>query len=119
MPDRRRAGQAVDHLPAGKGIADEAKPAFGMESLAIERDDSGRLLAAVLKRVQAESCDRGGVRMTKNAEDTALLAQAVGVGIKRFIGQGHEVSIVHCHRTLALGCVSSSDRWSGLLSGAS
>ena len=24
--------------------------------------------------------------------------------------QRHEVSIVHCHRTLALGCVSSSDR---------
>jgi hypothetical protein len=22
--------------------------------------------------------------------------------------------IVHCHRTLALGCISSSDRWSGL-----
>ena len=51
--------------------------------------------------------------------DATLLAQAVGVGIKRFIGQGHEVSIVHCHRTLALGCVSSSDRWSRLLSGAS
>ncbi len=90
-----------------------------MKSLAIEGDDAGCLLAAMLKRVQAERCDGGGVRMTEDTEDATLLAQAVGVGIKRFIGQGHEVSIVHCHRTLALGCVSSSDRWSGLLSGAS
>ena len=89
-----------------------------MEAGAVERHDAGRLLAAVLKRVQAERCDGGGVRMTENAEDTALLAQAVGVGIKRFIGRGNEVSIIHCHRTLALGCVSS-DRWSGLPSGAS
>src|SRR4029079_9631821 len=72
----------------------------------------------MLKRVQAGCCDGGGVRMTENAEDTTLLAQAVGVRIERVIRRGHEVSVVHCHRTLALGCVTSSDRWSGL-SGAS
>src|SRR6185503_5322913 len=60
MPDRRISGQAVDHLTAGKGIADETKPAFGMKSLAIEGDDAGRLLAAMLKRVQAERCDGSG-----------------------------------------------------------
>jgi hypothetical protein len=119
MPNRRRAGQAVNHLAASKGITDETKPAFGMKSLAIEGNDAGCLLAAMLKRVQAERCDGSSVRMTENAEDATLLAQAVGVGIERFIRRGHEVSIVHCHRTLALGCVNSSDRWSGLPSGAS
>ena len=119
MADCRSARQAVNHLAASEGIADETKPALGMKSLAIERNDAGCLLAAMLKRVQAERCNGGGVRMTENAEDATLLAQAVGVGIERFMRQRHEVSIVHCHRTLALGCVSSSDRWSGLLSGAS
>src|SRR4029079_8735483 len=59
--------------------------------------------------------------MTENAEDATCLAQTVGVGIERFIGLRHEVSrrVVHCHRTLALGCVNNSDRWSGLVSGAS
>ena len=118
MPNCGRAGQAVDHLTAGKGVADETKPALGMKSLAIKGDDAGCLLAAMLKRVQAERCNGGGVRMTEDAEDATFLAQAVGVGIKRFIGRGNEVSIIHCHRTLALGCVSS-DRWSGLPSGAS
>ncbi len=119
MPDRRISGQAVDHLTAGKGIADETKPALGMKSLAIEGDNAGCFLAAMLKCVQAERCDGSSVRVTENAEDATLLAQAVGIGIECVIRQGDEVSIVHCHRTLALGCVSSSDRWSGLLSGAS
>src|ERR1044071_10404580 len=92
MPDRRGAGQAVDHLTAGKGIADETKPALGMKSLAIEGHDASRLLAAMLKRVQAECCDGSGVRMTEDAEDATLLAQSVGVRIERFVGQGHERS---------------------------
>src|SRR6185437_15232195 len=60
-----------------------------MKSLAIERNDAGCLLAAMLKRVQAERRDGGGVRMTENAEDATLLAQAVGVGIERFMRQRH------------------------------
>jgi hypothetical protein len=52
--------------------------------------------------------------MAENAKDTALLAQAVGIGVERFIGRRNEGLIVHCHRTLALGCINSSDRWSGL-----
>jgi hypothetical protein len=51
MPDCRRAGQAVDHLSASKGIADETKPALGMKALAIEGDDAGSFLTTVLKRV--------------------------------------------------------------------
>jgi len=29
VPDGRIAGEALDHLAAGEGVADEAEPAFG------------------------------------------------------------------------------------------
>ena len=40
---------------------DQAEPALGMEAFAVEGDDAGRLLPAVLQGVQAERGDRGGV----------------------------------------------------------
>src|SRR5215510_12619449 len=95
MSDRGRSRQAVNYLATGKGVADETKSAFRMKALAVERDDAGSLLAAMLKCVQAECSDGGGIRMTENAEDPTFLAQVVGVGIERFIGQGHEVLVVH------------------------
>ena len=82
MADRGRAGQAVDHLAAGEGVADEAHAALGMEALAVEGDDAGGLLAAVLERVQAERGDGGGVGMAEDAEDAAFLAQPVAVEIE-------------------------------------
>ena len=62
VADRGRAGQAVDHLAAGEVVADQAHAALGMEALAVEGDDAGGLLAAVLERVQAERRDGGGIR---------------------------------------------------------
>ncbi len=82
MADGRRAGQALDHLAAGEVVADQAHPPLGMESLAVEGDDAGRFLAAVLEGVQAERGDRGGVRMAEDAEDAALLAQPVAVKVE-------------------------------------
>ena len=82
MADGRHAGQALDHLAAGEVVADEAQPALGMEALAVERDDAGRLLAAVLQGVQAERGDGGGVRMAEDAEDAAFLAQPVAVEVE-------------------------------------
>ena len=79
MADRGGAGQAVDHLAAGEVVADEAHAALGVEALAVEGDDAGGLLAAVLERVQAERGDGGGVGMAEDAEHAALLAQPVGV----------------------------------------
>src|SRR5262245_23059905 len=79
MPDRDRAGQAVDHLAAGEALADEAHAALGMEALAVVGDDAGRFLAAMLERVQPERRDRGGVRVAEHAEDAALLTQPVVV----------------------------------------
>ena len=54
-----------------------------MEALAVEGDDAGGLLAAVLERVQAERGDGGGVGMAEDAEHAAFFAQAVEVGIGR------------------------------------
>ena len=52
-----------------------------MEALAVERDDAGGLLAAMLQGVQAERGDRGGVRMAEDAEHAAFLAQPVAVEV--------------------------------------
>ena len=48
MADRRHARQPFDHLAPREGVADEAEPALGMEVAAVEGDDAGRLLAAML-----------------------------------------------------------------------
>ena len=82
MADRRRAGQALDHFAAGEVVADQAEAALGMEALAVEGDDAGGFLAAMLQRVQAERGDGRGVGMAEDAEHAAFLAQPVGVGIE-------------------------------------
>ncbi len=74
MADRGIAGQALDHLAARKGVADQAEPAFGMKPVAVERDDAGGLLAAVLQGVQSERGDGGGVGVAEDAEHAAFLA---------------------------------------------
>ena len=66
---------------AGEMIADEALAALGMKALAVEGDDAGRLLAAVLQGVQAERDDRRRVGVAEDAEDAAFLVQAVLVQI--------------------------------------
>ena len=82
VADRGGAGQAVDHLAAGEVVADEAEAALGVETLAVEGDDAGGLLAAVLQGVQAERGDGGGVGVTEDAEHAAFLAQPVVVRVE-------------------------------------
>ncbi len=77
MPGRRSITSRLR-----KGVADQAEPALGMKPLAVEGDDAGRLLAAMLQGVQAERGDRGRIRMAENAEHAAFLAQPVGVQIE-------------------------------------
>ena len=89
VADRGGAGQAVDHLAAGEVVADQAHAALGVEALAVEGDDAGGLLAAVLKGVQAERGDGGGVGVAEDAEHAALLAQAIGIWIERLRVGGH------------------------------
>ena len=92
------AGQAVDHLAAGEGVADQAEAALGMEALAVEGDDAGGFLAAVLERVQAERGDGGGVGMAEDAEHAAFLAQPVGIRIEFGACRLHEVLRLLLHR---------------------
>jgi hypothetical protein len=63
-------------------VADEAEPALGMEAVAIEGDDAGGFLAAMLERMQPKRGDGGGVGVAENAEYAAFLAQAVGIHIE-------------------------------------
>jgi len=107
MADRRIAGQAVDYLPPRKGVGDQAEAAFGMEPMAVERDDAGSLLAAVLERVQAERGDGGGVRMAENAEDAAFLAQPVVVQAEVDANRRLQSwrRLFHCYQ-VPLGCAS-------------
>ena len=54
-----------------------------MEPLAVEGDDAGGFLAAVLKGVQAERGDRRRVRMAEYSEYPSFLAQPVAVKVDR------------------------------------
>src|SRR5262249_6825186 len=97
VADRDLTGQALDHLLARKGVADEAETPLGMKPAAVEGDDAGRLLAAVLKRMQAERGDRGGIGMAVDAEHAALLAQPVAVEVDVEAGVAR-VHGAHLHR---------------------
>jgi hypothetical protein len=48
-----------------------------MEMMAVEADDAGGLLAAMLERMQTEGGQGRGVGMIEDAEDAALLVQPV------------------------------------------
>ena len=45
-----------------------------MEAAAVERDDAGGFLAAMLERVQSECGDGGGLGVAEDAEHAAFLA---------------------------------------------
>ena len=77
VADRRGAGQRRDHPRVAEIVADQAQAAMRMEVVAVEADDAGRFLAAVLQRVQAERGHRGGVGHLPDAEDAALLVELV------------------------------------------
>ena len=63
-------------------VADQPQAALGVEPRAVEGDDAGGLLPAMLERMQPERDDRGGVRMAEYAEDAAFLAQPVVVEVE-------------------------------------
>ena len=96
VADGGGAGQAVDHLAAVEVVADQAEPALGVEALAVEGDDAGRLLAAVLERVQAQRGDGSGVGMVEDAEDAALLAQPVAFGVEGSMGASIRLIAASC-----------------------
>ena len=52
-----------------------------MEAFPIETDDAGRFLATMLQGMEAQGRDRCGVRVSVDAEDPALLVEAILVQI--------------------------------------
>ena len=81
VPDRRGALEALDGGAVREAVADEAELALGVEDAAVEGDDAGGFLAAVLQGVEAERDDRRGIRVAVDAEDAAFLAQGVAVEV--------------------------------------
>src|SRR3974390_601430 len=81
MPGGCRARQALDHVAAGKIVPRPSELALGVEARAVEGDDAGRFLAAMLQGVQAERGDRGCMGMVEYAEDPALLAQPIAIKV--------------------------------------
>ena len=55
-----------------------------MKARSVKGDDAGGLLAAMLKGVQAECGDGGGLGMAEDAEHAAFLAQRVAVEVGIF-----------------------------------
>ena len=82
MADGSAAHEPVDDRLLGEGVADQADMALDMELVAVEGDDPGRLLSAMLQRVQAERGDGGGILTPENAEDSAFVMEMI-VGLAR------------------------------------
>ncbi len=77
VTDRHIALEAVDDAGLVEVVADEAEATLGVELGAVIGDDAGRLLAAVLERVQAERGQGRGIGVPKNTEDPAFLAESI------------------------------------------
>ncbi len=105
MADRGMAGQALDDVALGEGVADQAEAALRVEAAAVIGDDAGGFLSAMLERMQSERGERGGVGMPEDSEHPAFLAQTVAhcVGIEiggRFLRHAHQQALTlvarHC-----------------------
>ena len=79
MADRGPPGQPRDHLFRAEIVADLAHAAMGAELLAVIGDDAGRLLSAMLQRVQAERRERRRLGVAIDPEHAAFLVQMIGV----------------------------------------
>ena len=93
VADRTGAGQRRDHSRVAKVVADQAETAMGMEMAAIEGDDAGQFLAAMLERVQAECGAGRGIGDVPDAENAALLVELVV--LRR--SQGHADTLLDPH----------------------
>src|SRR5262245_1469081 len=113
MPHCGCAGQAINHLTPGECISDQPKSSLGMETLAVERDNSSCFLTPMLERVQAKRGNRRRVGMAENAEYAAFLSQTVAVEIQL---HGHHVLrlllhvIAFCSPLVVLGAFLNAGR---------
>jgi len=77
MADGAVARQTVQRRRIGEMVTDEAHMAFGMETAIMVGNNAGGLLPAMLKGMQAQCCQCGGVFMAKYAKYAALFMQGV------------------------------------------
>jgi hypothetical protein len=73
------AAQLLDHRLLVEAVGDMAELAMGMEALAVEGDDTGRFLAAMLKGVEAENGVGGDFIDAVYAYNAALFLEMVVV----------------------------------------
>ena len=79
MADCSVTGQAVDHMFAGKMVADQTAGLVAVEMLAIEGHDAAGFLAAMLEGMQAQRGVGGRLAMAKNREYAALFVEFVEI----------------------------------------
>ena len=87
MADGDLARQLADDVVAVEIAGDMAHGAMGMIIGAVEGDDTGGFLAAMLERVEAERDEAGGAFGAPDSENAALLAELVVI---ERIGRQHE-----------------------------
>jgi hypothetical protein len=92
MTDRNAAGQAGERHRIGIVVTDEAHMALLIKALAVEGDDAGCFLSAMLKRMQAKRRERGGIGMSQNSENPAFFMQRISV--ERMVGR-EGMGLVH------------------------
>jgi hypothetical protein len=74
MTDSARPGQALDCSRLGEMISNQAKPAFGVEALPIEGNNTRRFLSAVLQSMKTKRSDCRCIRMAKNSKYAAFFS---------------------------------------------
>ena len=89
MADRRIALQLGDDRLLAEDVADQAGGAVVVEMSAVEGDDAGGFLAAMLQRMQAERGVGGGIGSAVDAEQRTFLVKLVEVVVEAFGGTGH------------------------------
>ena len=77
MADSGRTLEATDDGSLVEAVANEPEVPLGVELLPVVGDDAGRLLSAMLEGMETERGQGARIRVAEDAEDAALLAQAV------------------------------------------
>ena len=76
VPDGAVTGQALEPLPA-EDVGHPAHRLLHVEVMPVGGGDAGRLLPAVLQRVEPEIGDVGGLGVVPDAEEAALVVELV------------------------------------------
>ena len=79
VPDRRGSDQAADDVWV-EDVGDQPEAAVRDQGVAARRDDSGRLLSAVLQRIERQVGEVRRLGVAEHADHTALFMEAIRVG---------------------------------------